>query len=146
MALSSSYPAFLFTFIHYLAAIQPTSTELSFPSSSPHASHTPHTPSRSPSEQKTTPSQAADTLSRPDKPVAWCLSTVHGTEINILAVFLPDGYLSAVNSRWMPVKHRVMVFRSRPFNLKLVNDRKLALKGSSPSCAGSNQGKQATRA
>lgn len=55
--------------------------------------------------------------------------TIHRTEIKLAASHFTADYMAKVNSRAMPTKFRQVVFRSRPLNLKLVDNRIEALRG-----------------
>lgn len=59
---------------------------------------------------------------------AWMV-TINGTEIKFVASHFTAEYMARVNSRAMSTKFRQVVFRSRPLNLKLVEDRIEALRG-----------------
>lgn len=43
---------------------------------------------------------------------------MHGTEIRIVTAFFSEAYLRSVSSPFMHPKHRLVIFRSEPFNVK----------------------------
>lgn len=58
---------------------------------------------------------------------AWMVTT-HGTELKLVASHFTAEHMAKVSSRAIPTKFRKVVFRSGPFNLKLVEDRIEALR------------------
>lgn len=53
---------------------------------------------------------------------AWIIS-IHGTVIRLVTARFREGYLRQVNSLMVRTNEYLVVFRSRPFNLKLDEDR-----------------------
>lgn len=58
-----------------------------------------------------------------DKSRGLLLYSVHGTEIRIETAYSSPEYLAAVASNTLSTEYKVVVFRSRPFSLKKVDER-----------------------